>query len=82
MQRVPQVLVNVNVERKIAIAQLPAVKRLIDDVEQKLGDTGRVLVGYSGTEAKARVMIEGHDLGGIESYANEIAQLLVSELQA
>ncbi len=82
MQRIPQVLVNVNVARKVPIDELPSVQSLIDDVDQKLGDTGRVLVRYSGTESKARVMIEGSDESGIQTYADETATLLVSELQA
>jgi phosphoglucosamine mutase len=73
MTRTPQVLINTAVERKVPLEQLPAVQRLIADVERQLGDDGRVLVRYSGTESKARVMIEGMDEVRIRGWAEEIA---------
>jgi phosphoglucosamine mutase len=74
MERTPQVLVNLAVDRKIPLDQLPDVQRMISDVERQLGDDGRVLVRYSGTESKARVMIEGMDESRIKGWADEIAQ--------
>jgi phosphoglucosamine mutase len=74
MERTPQVLVNLAVERKVPLDQLPDVQRLIADVERQLGDDGRVLVRYSGTESKARVMIEGLDESRIKTWADEIAE--------
>jgi phosphoglucosamine mutase len=50
--------------------------KMITDVERELGDTGRVLVRYSGTETKARVMIEGLDEARIKGWADEIAGAL------
>jgi phosphoglucosamine mutase len=76
MNRTPQVLVNIKVERKVPIDELPEIKRLIAGVEQELGDDGRVLVRYSGTEAKARVMIEGMDEAAIKRHADAIAEAL------
>ena len=76
MTRTPQVLVNTQVDRRIPLDELPEVQRLIADVERKLGDDGRVLVRYSGTESKARVMIEGLDEGKIKGWAEEIAGML------
>jgi phosphoglucosamine mutase len=74
MERTPQVLVNLAVERKVPLDQLPDVQRLIANVERQLGDDGRVLVRYSGTESKARVMIEGLDESRIKTWADEIAE--------
>ena len=82
MERTPQVLVNLAVERKIPLEQLPDVQRLISDVERQLGDDGRVLVRYSGTESKARVMIEGMDEGRIKGWADEIAGELAKACRA
>ena len=48
----------------------------IAKVEKVLGTDGRVLVRYSGTEAKARVMVEGPDEAIIKAYADEIARAL------
>ena len=76
MERTPQVLVNLAVERKVPLDQLPDVQKLIADVERELGADGRVLVRYSGTESKARVMIEGMDQGRIQGWADEIAGAL------
>jgi phosphoglucosamine mutase len=76
MTRTPQVLVNTVVEKKVPIDQLPEVARRIGEIEKELGDDGRVLVRYSGTETKARVMIEGLDEAKIAIWANEIAEAL------
>jgi phosphoglucosamine mutase len=82
MTRYPQVLLNFSVERKVPIDQLPAVAAAITKIEQALGDDGRVLVRYSGTEPKARVMIEGTDEKVIRAYAEDIAQHMRKELAA
>src|SRR4029079_14623056 len=52
MSRTPQVLVNVKVDKKVPLDELADVRRMIQGVERDLGDDGRVLVRYSGTEAK------------------------------
>ncbi len=82
MTRTPQVLVNVVVERKVPIDQLPAVQKMIAEVERELGADGRILVRYSGTESKARVMIEGLDEAAIKVSADEIAVALVAACRA
>jgi len=82
MTRTPQVLVNTAVEKKVPLDQLPDVLRLIADVERQLGEDGRVLVRYSGTESKARVMIEGMDEGLIQGWADEIAGVLAKACRA
>ena len=76
MTRTPQVLINTIVEKKVPIDQLPEVARRIAEIEKELGDEGRVLVRYSGTETKARVMIEGLDETKIQLWAEEIAAAL------
>lgn len=76
MTRTPQVLVNIAVDNKIPLDQLSSVSGLIADVEAQLGADGRVLVRYSGTELKARVMIEGPDEHRIRAWAADIAALM------
>jgi len=76
MIRYPQVLLNFTVERKVPIDQLPTVEAAIAKVEKELGQDGRVLVRYSGTESKARVMIEGTDDATIRAQAEEIAECM------
>jgi phosphoglucosamine mutase len=82
MTRTPQVLVNTAVERKVPIDELADVQRVIAQVERELGDDGRVLVRYSGTESKARVMIEGVDEARIKAWADEIASALARACRA
>ncbi len=82
MTRTPQVLINTSVEKKVPLDQLPDVKALIASIEQKLGDDGRVLVRYSGTETKVRVMIEGMDQSKIQTWAEEITAALTKSCRA
>lgn len=74
----PQVLVNVPVTHKPPLDSLPQVQGLIKHVAQQLGDEGRVLVRYSGTQAEARIMVEGPDQTVIRGYAQEIAGAIQS----
>jgi phosphoglucosamine mutase len=76
MTRYPQVLVNLKVKEKRPLGELPLVTQAIAKVERVLGEKGRVLVRYSGTEPKARVMVEGPDAVTIQGYADEIAHAL------
>ena len=76
-ERLPQVLVNIGVAEKRPLEELPSLQEAIADVEDELGDAGRVLIRYSGTELKARVMVEGRD----ESRVHEIANHLASKLK-
>ncbi len=78
---VPQTLLNVVVKQKRELGELPTVMRSIKGVEEKLGKNGRVLVRFSGTEPKARVLIEGPDASRNDAYAKEIADVLVKALE-
>jgi phosphoglucosamine mutase len=73
MRRFPQVLVNVRVREKPDVASLPAVAQAIAEAEAQLGDRGRVLVRYSGTEPLLRVMLEGEVERQIRDLADGIA---------
>jgi len=72
----PQVLCNARVSEKRDILTFSDVAAKIGDVEQKLGNEGRVLIRYSGTEPLLRVMIEGQDKYEITTWANEICELV------
>jgi phosphoglucosamine mutase len=76
MPRFPQVLVNVKVADKRPLEELPSFQKALRAVEADLGDRGRVLVRYSGTEKKARVMVEGEDEGRVGAIANDLAEEL------
>ena len=73
MARFPQVLVNVPVREKRDVSDLPSVSTAVRAAEEALGDRGRVVVRYSGTELLARVMIEGENQDGIQALAEDIA---------
>jgi len=76
----PQILLNFVVKEKRELAHLPEVTKVIRAVEKKLGKAGRVLVRYSGTEPKVRVLVEGPDAKKIKSYAEEIGGQLQKSL--
>ena len=82
LQVYPQRLVNVRVRERKPIDELPGVKAAIHDAEKSFGDSGRVLVRFSGTEPLARVMVEGPDIERVERFANHIATEIRAELGA
>jgi len=69
----PQAQLNLAVREKPELGSLAAVMGAIREVEKKLGKDGRVLVRYSGTEPKVRVLVEGPDKKLIDGYAGGIA---------
>ncbi len=78
----PQVVINVRVKAKPAWETLPEVMTLVQTAEKTLGDNGRVLLRYSGTEPKARLLIEGQDDATIQKLATPIADLLRTKIGA
>jgi phosphoglucosamine mutase len=75
-QRFPQVMINVPVEEQRPIDSLPTMQQAIRDVESALEGRGRVLIRYSGTEPKARVMVEGDDEAQVNDFARQLAEEL------
>ena len=69
----PQVVINMKVKTKSAWETLPEVMALVKGAEKTLGESGRVLLRYSGTEPKARLLIEGRDEKQIKALASGIA---------
>jgi len=78
----PQVLVNVRVARKPDLAGLPRVAAKLAEIEAELGEDGRVLLRYSGTEPLARVMIEGPEQERIQRLADDLAGRIAAEIGA
>jgi len=72
MERLPQVLKNIHVKKKVPLEKLPTVGDMIAKMEKKLGKGGRILFRYSGTESLARIMIEGQDASEIDRMADEL----------
>ena len=80
MQSYPQVLINVKVKEKKDLKTLPQARHALQEAEKALGSRGRLLVRYSGTEAKLRVMAEGDDAQMIQRVAQELARTLEAQL--
>jgi phosphoglucosamine mutase len=76
----PQKLINVDVKRKPDIEAVPRLIGAIRQAESELGDEGRVLVRYSGTQNMCRVMVEGPSAEVTGKYCKEIADIVRSEL--
>jgi phosphoglucosamine mutase len=76
MQHYPQVLVNIRVQERRDVTQVPQVASAIADVESTLGDQGRVLVRASGTEPLIRVMVEGQNEQEVQTHAESIASAI------
>ena len=72
----PQKLINVNVKRKPELNTLPELTQAIRQAEQELGDEGRVLVRYSGTQNMCRVMVEGPSTAITEKYCGQLAEIV------
>lgn len=79
-ERYPQVLVNVRVREKRPFEEVPEISSAARALEEQLGEAGRLLLRYSGTEPLARVMIEGERQELIERYANDLAAVIKAAL--
>ncbi|CAB1068475.1 Phosphoglucosamine mutase (EC [Olavius algarvensis Delta 1 endosymbiont] len=78
----PQVLINVAVDAKPAIEDVPQIMDAIRSAEAELGDKGRVLVRYSGTQPLCRVMVEGLDEAKTQGFCSQIADIIKVNLGA
>jgi len=76
----PQKLINVDVKSKPDISTVPKIMEVIGRIEKELGEDGRVLVRYSGTQDMCRVMVEGPSEGVTEKHCKEIAAVVKSVL--
>jgi phosphoglucosamine mutase len=81
-RRLPQILHNVRVPKRIPFDDLPRVVAARDRVTRELGSNGRLILRYSGTERLARIMLEGPDPSALERWAGELEAVLVEELRA
>jgi len=81
MQSVPQVLISEKVARRVNLEDIPEIRDQYRLVRQHLGNNGRLVVRYSGTEPKVRIMIEGSDIIEIKALAEETAACIVKALR-
>ena len=78
----PQKIVNVKVKSKPLLDSLPEVARALAEAEAALGDNGRIVLRYSGTEPLARVMVEAEHDADVQRYSQSIANALRSSIGA
>lgn len=76
----PQIIRNVRVREKPPLESIPEVARAIIECRSALGERGRVVVRYSGTESLARVMVEAEEMDVVELHAARIAGAIESAL--
>ena len=76
----PQKLINVDVKSKPDIDKVPKLMAAISQIEKELGEEGRVLVRYSGTQNMCRVMVEGPSNAVTEKYCKQLADIVKDEL--
>jgi phosphoglucosamine mutase len=78
----PQTIVNVKVRSKPPLDTLPEVARALAEAESALGENGRVVLRYSGTEQLARVMVEAEHDADVQRYSQSLADALRSSIGA
>ncbi len=76
----PQVLKNFEVPEKVPFENLTKTMKIINNYEEKFGEDGRILVRYSGTEKKLRVMVEGDDISKISGITEEVGKTAIGEI--
>ena len=80
LSKYPQAQRNLKVREKRPLEQLPQILARVNAAEASLNGAGRVLLRYSGTEPKIRLLIEGRDAGHINQHADEIAGMILAEI--
>ena len=80
LSKYPQAQRNLRVKHRMPIDEMPEVKALVEATEKELNGAGRVLLRYSGTEPKIRLLIEGRDGVRINAQADRIAELIRSQI--
>jgi phosphoglucosamine mutase len=76
----PQKIVNVDVKEKPPLEAIPAVREAVAAAEKELGDRGRVLIRYSGTQSMCRVMVEGPSEEATDRLAVSLAEVVAKAL--
>ena len=74
MQRVPQILHNIRLSRRLPVEDMPKLLQLNEQITTTLGKDGRTLLRWSGTEPKLRIMLEGPDEKQLREWAQQLAE--------
>jgi phosphoglucosamine mutase len=82
LSKYPQAQRNLMVKEKPPFDELPEITKLLRETENELNGKGRVLLRYSGTEPKIRLLIEGREQSQIDRQANRIADAIQNAIGA
>jgi phosphoglucosamine mutase len=80
IKKYPQVLHNIPVKDRVNFDDVPAVRKVIADCEKRLGNSGRILIRYSGTQSLCRVMVEGENQELVQKVVEEVSDALVGNI--
>ncbi|HXR49095.1 MAG TPA: phosphoglucosamine mutase [Candidatus Limnocylindrales bacterium] len=81
--RFPQLITNVRVREKMPFEQLDGVMKLVGEAEAELKEQGgRVFLRYSGTEPKARLLLEGRDAKVLQKWSQKICGAIQKQIGA
>ena len=76
----PQTIVNVKVKSKPPLESLPKVAKALEEAQTTLGENGRIVLRYSGTEQLARVMVEAEHQADVQKFSQSVAEALRVEI--
>jgi len=76
----PQYLKSITVKEKVSLKKVPALTNRVREIEEILGNRGRIVLRFSGTEPKIRLMMEGQNKKEILGFMNELEKLIIKEL--
>ena len=76
LKQFPQIIRNVPVKEKRSLDSIPEVARAVAEFRREIGDRGRAVVRYSGTESLARVMVEAEHLSDVTRFSESIASAI------
>jgi phosphoglucosamine mutase len=82
LRKYPQVAAALKVGKKRPLEELPTVQTTIRAIETELGERGRLLVRYSGTEPKIRLLVEGEDLAQVKACLARLEAAVRADLPA
>ena len=75
-------MINIKTPKKVDINTDAGIQKAVRAIEEKLGDTGRVLLRASGTEPLIRVMVEGEQADLVKKYAQQLAEDVKKSIDA
>jgi phosphoglucosamine mutase len=81
MSSFPQVLFNIRVKQKKELSQIPEIHRKIEAIQRELGQNGRLLIRYSGTEPVIRVMLEWERDDQIRQMGSDLSETIERNLR-